>query len=186
VDETRARELQSLYVNGDSEALGLLYIEMKRMAKRWATYILRSKHVPWDKARLESIGHDAATGLMLLYLNNPDYRIFSFYERVRLQVLKVLFHKSERKYDDTEDIDTVRIPGVVKEERRKNDAMESVLDGHAQGKQIVLDIASTRWYKDAIVKISAYVKRPWIYQHSIELHTLYRMTRCPKTKKRSS
>ncbi|MFA5377273.1 MAG: hypothetical protein WC455_16100 [Dehalococcoidia bacterium] len=182
LDETRARELQARYLEGDQDALGGLYLEIRSIARKWAAIILSAKHLPVSKQKLDIISHDAATKIILLYLKNSDYSIYSFYERVRLEVMKALFHKNLRKDEQTEDIEALRIPYVARETRKHNDAMQSVMTECPQGNRVVLDLAGSRWYKEAINKISAYVSRPWIYDHAVELHTLYRMTRCPKRK----
>jgi hypothetical protein len=191
VDETAAHERQDAYYHGDTEALGGLYTEIRKIAKAWVFVIANKKRIPFYDGQADYVAHESATRIISLYLRKPGYRVYSFYERVRLEVYYHLFDGGHRdRAGEIRKAATVSLgdmdPEAECDEREcKPDALQAIEESSPYGTRIIVDLGTAKNYRGAILRIAGYMPKRWIYDNADSLHTVYRMTRWPKRKKPS-
>jgi signal transduction histidine kinase len=177
IDNTKARGLQEIFAAGRREALEPLAIECNNIA-----YQITKKFQRFSRERRAEIAHEASARLIERYLRNPDYRVKGFTNMLRIEVRHVVTgggHANRPKAIAERTM--LPIEDVHCAERQPRDDVqyyaEDIESEHPQGGRILRDIYRATTFRAAILALSEYVDRRWLYDHSVKLRTVYRMTR---------
>lgn len=179
LDETRAHFLQDVYYisNRNPIILSLLHNEVNILTK--ILFDIYSRKIGFKRDFTEDIWN-ASTNFISMYLKHPNWRCKSFRNRLYLEV-KYQLHNPQIKRIGV--VKFVEIPETleVKEKELKEDVrwiLEDIKFSQPEFYSTILfDCYRARTYKSFILKLSTYVRKRWIYDHSSRLHNLYKNTR---------
>ncbi len=180
--ESTAGGLQSIYYAGRREALAPLRDECQAIAAGIVRRECRRRGITLSVEALEEIASDAAGQLIAHYLRNPDYWVRSFPGRLAYEVRNILcapLRSRQRSFEEAvESTDEADAHAAAAEQQtpalRPELALDALVSDHAQGKKIAADLYRSRYYRQAIRRIAAYVDRRWIYAHAETLHQVFR------------
>ena len=186
-DDSRAKACQAIYLlTRDDRALGELYKECAVITRDRLAYVLHTTQFAMDEERFDRVVNDATMNLLEYYLKKDDYVVKFFNQRLLQEVRRILYLPHGRLANDNkwekrtvqldETYDSIAAPTAV-EAIDLTYALQDVLTEHPRGRQIVIDIYRARTYKAAILTISTYVDKRWIYDRAEKLYRVYKFTR---------
>lgn len=186
-DDTRAKACQAVYIlTRDDIALGELYKECIDITRDRLSYALHSTQFSMDRDRFDRVVNDATINLLEYYLKKRDYVVRFFNQRLLQEVRRVLYsphgvHANDNKWDKrnvqlADEHAEIESP-QLEEKTDLSYALQDILSEHEYGKKIVIDIYRSKTYKAAILTISKYVSKRWIYDRAEKLYRVYKFTR---------
>jgi hypothetical protein len=186
IDERRAHGLQAMYHAGAAGALQPLQEACAEIAQRITTAKVRRLRLPFSHDRIKEIAHDASSGLVSRFLDDPGFRVKRFSKMLGYRVQDELF-VSPRQRQKTFEARVLFKDSPLEScaetvPTRETDSALELAESHRWGKKAVADLCRARSYRQAIKRIAAYVERRWIYDHADALHEVYRALHAKKGK----
>jgi hypothetical protein len=178
IDNAKARGLQEIFSAGRREALEPLAVECRAIA-----FEIAKKYHRFPRERREEIAHEATSRLIERYLKNPAYHVRSFSGILRTEVLHVVTGgvKNGRPCVEIERTMASIDEGVITDTRQSKGDERTYFDDlrteHPEGDRIILDLYRATTFRAAVLRLSEYVDRRWLYDRSAKLRTVYKMTR---------
>jgi len=204
IDTRHAQELQQRYLSGDREAIGLLYLELKKMAAA----ILSDR----QSSSIDEQSHDAATNLITCYIKFPGFAIHNgnFRSRMMVECRRVMrrgdnsdkkdrptekARRGEMSYETIYD-NEIMLARVEADETTENILPRALSNIPLGGGVATLPVANFlygrneddpqlldgltsffdhfRSYRSAILKLSTYVGKQWLLDHAVDVKRIFR------------
>lgn len=127
--------------------------------------------------RRQEVVHDATTRLLSQYLKKPEQESIPLVSRMHLELLYQLHNPSQVKIDQQIELTPQHSLPLYEEESTEPVDYVTMIgsDETVQGKRIIVDLHRNRYYKRAILTIAEYTPKAWIYNHAVELHTIWQI-----------
>jgi hypothetical protein len=166
------------------EDLQSLYNRLIPAGRTLLSPLLGKLGIGFTVERRREIVHDAVTRLLEMYLKNPGQHSMPLASRLHLELVFQLHNPKQVRTDQTPELpETAGYYHQVNGEGRtpvSDYLLKIAADKRVKGKHIVYDLYRNKYYKRAILKIETYTPRQWIYEHAVELRTIFLMTRVAK------
>ena len=178
LSDPELQELQTLYNANPTEALlSKMFVEFKKVTAVLFASHCRKLGLYYDYYTRQQYIEDATTSLITMYIRKFPYEC-PIRTRLYKEVLYILHNRQkqlrDKKHCSLEAyIEANPLLTKKKEEEKDPYTFTSVIAQHAEGKRIVVDLYTATSYKKAILKISTYVDKSYIYRHAKELHTIW-------------
>lgn len=189
-DNDRLQELFAVYQSTRSDAdLAPLWAYMTLAARVQLGAYLRKIKVQLSQSRREEVVTDAVGRFVVFLLENPDRReTMPIRHRLLHELIYQLHgqrtkrHECAANIDDAPDADL--IPGeTIKAIPSPAGYIRQLLgDSRLNGRRVVFDLFSHKYYRTAILKIAKYTDRDIMREYAVQLHTIFTMTRITWTR----
>ena len=185
IDDSVASRLQTLYLAGNPRMLSALYCEVRRMAELMLRQMAAKVHRDLSTQERADMAHDAASRLCARYLRPEGYRVIYFGKTTWRECQYQLFDgghqdrpgkKIQREMVPIEAAANVK-SGNGNGHEDTTDSLKDILHDHPQGSQIIIDIFTSKSYREAVERIASYVNKRWMLDHAMRLKYVYKHTR---------
>jgi hypothetical protein len=158
--------------------LDALAVECRNIA-----FEITKKYPRFDRSRREDIAHEATSRLIERYLKKPGYHVRSFASMLRTEIRHVVTNGGHNNRPSAEIERTMGCidDSIIADEREQQEDrryfVEDIRSEHLEGERILLDLFRATTFRAAVLQLSTYVDKRWLYDRSVKLRTVYRMTR---------
>jgi len=125
----------------------------------------------------EELINDVIANVTSFYIRQPPGKNVWVALKIKYEITCLLFKKYSRDNEVCLTDDTTINSGSSINLDAKNFIVNILKDDKVNGRRIVLDLVSFVYYKTAIIEISTYTSKDWIYRNAVQLNTIFKFTR---------
>lgn len=163
------------------EVLARYYFQLLEATGVLLSAYMRKKGLVFSADKKREVIHDTAAGIVEYYLKHPERtHSLGIHGKINMQILHQL-HSSKARRWNNEDVELdadLAAPTKVVEELDPMTFVDDIRkDSRVEGKRIIFDLYTAKYYRSAIKRIALYTPKPWMYNHATQLATIFRNTR---------
>lgn len=184
INESVAHDFQRRYFEGERGAISGLYAECRHITEALAKdYAYRHDS---DISELDDLVQKVVSRVLTRY-RNPGYRVFSFSKVLNIEIVHELTNHKGPKAQFARSIVPLETEAVApcegpeKPDRRPQYLFEILAS--PGGRAIIYELRGARSYRAAIKAVDGLASRRWIYDHSVQLHYVFKALKRGKEKR---